>query len=79
MKRADITDIQVCEACRDCHNLPGCPFANALLAERTGAPIKVVDAAMERAMSRGLLDCGVSLRTAWLTPAGQHLLDEVHA
>lgn len=34
-------------------------------------PEKVVLAALEREDRRGLIECGVSLRTAWLTPAGR--------
>lgn len=45
-------------------------FADAVLGRVTGAPPKVVQAAMERAADRGLIDYGVSLRSGWLTPDG---------
>lgn len=45
-----------------------------LLHESTGEPMKVCYCAMERAYNRGLIDCGVSLRGAWLTDKGQALL-----
>lgn len=45
-----------------------------LLMERTGQPMKVCYRAMERADDRGLLEYGVSLRTAWITEKGRALL-----
>jgi hypothetical protein len=64
----DITDRQVCEAVRDWKHTN--VFADELLATRTGQPLKVATSALERAERRGLIDYGVSLRTAWLTDAG---------
>lgn len=73
MARKDISDLQVLQACVDFRAAPrGAPvkFANEILAERTGQCLKVCDRAMERAERRGLIECGVSLRTAWPTDAG---------
>lgn len=72
MKRSDISDLTVCKAA-EVWNDSGL-FMDALLVNWTGAPIKVVYAAMSRAYGRGLLECGVSLRTAWLTDSGKALL-----
>ena len=44
------------------------------LASETGEPEKVCYRAMERADRRGLLDYGVSLRTAWLADKGRAVL-----
>lgn len=73
MKRADITDRMVCEACRD-RETTGMP-ADAILVQRTGAPPKVIQLAMERSHDRGLIEFGVSLRTAWVTDSGHLLLE----
>lgn len=75
MKRSDITDQQVVEACIEYRQIPfGNGFALDILVARTGAPYKVAEAAMERADDRGLIDYGVSLRTAWATEKGRALL-----
>lgn len=87
MSRKDVTDVDVVAACRDSHDdrgawvagrMPGATnvhlCADELLAARTGQPRKVCERALERACSRGLVDFGVSLRTAWPTPAGLALL-----
>lgn len=87
MATKDITDRQVCEAyakyrvaldlelalrrrgiCVDC------PYPYDLLMQVTGQCFKVCYRAMERAANRGLVECGVSLRTGWLTPKGRALL-----
>lgn len=52
-------------------------FPHVALAAQTGEPEKVCFRAMERAEARGLIECGVSLRTAWLTDAGEALLAQV--
>ncbi|AEY69526.1 hypothetical protein AH2_00015 [Burkholderia phage vB_BceS_AH2] len=49
-------------------------WLNDLLHERTGEPMKVCYCAMERAYDRGLIECGVSLRGAWLTDKGKSML-----
>jgi hypothetical protein len=46
-----------------------------LLQERTGECFKVCYRALERASKRGYLECGVSLRTSWVTTKGRQLLN----
>jgi hypothetical protein len=75
MPTRDITDQQVCEAVRE-WSLAGSRFADEILAERTGQPLKVCVRAMERADRHGLLEWGVSLRSGWLTQRGHDLLQE---
>lgn len=75
VSRKDVTDIAVVLACRDALNT-SVVFADELLAARTGQPRKVCERAMERAVRRGLIEYGVSLRTAWPTPKGMALLAE---
>lgn len=74
VKPSDITDDQVVQACIDWHGGPGDGWVTDLLVERTGATYEVVEAAMERADDRDLIDYGVSLRGAWATPEGKSLL-----
>ena len=50
-------------------------FADSVLQRSTGAPWKVVDAAMERAGDRDLIEWGVTMRSGWLTEKGKELLD----
>lgn len=76
MKRSDITDKQVLQAAVDFHSNTAGDFITDILIARTSAPLKVVYAAMERAYSRNLIECGVSLRTAWATPKGLAILNE---
>jgi phosphoheptose isomerase len=81
MKRSDITDAAIVQACLDFHafkfTVVGLPAEapDIALGTSTGAPSKVVMAAMERAYDRGLIAVGVSLRTAWPTPKGLALLE----
>lgn len=78
MSRKDVTDVMVCHAVAEYqaairagrHAL----YPYQALAAQTGQPEKVCWRAIERADQRGLLEWGVSLRTAWLTEAGQSLL-----
>jgi hypothetical protein len=74
MATKDITDEQVCRAVADARACDFTAWPYDLLADRTGQPPKVCFRAMERAYGRGLLEVGVSLRTAWLTPAGEALI-----
>jgi len=50
------------------------PFADEVLQRQTGAPWKVIYAAMERAGDRDLIEWGVSLRSGWLTRKGKELI-----
>jgi len=75
MQRKDITDKQVCIAYYEYQkDKPFKIFALDILIAMTSAPEKVAYAAMERAYERGLIECGVSLRSGWLTDKGKHLL-----
>lgn len=54
---------------------PGEPeFADGVLERETGAPPKVVYAALERAANRDLIEYGVSVRSGWLTDKGKALI-----
>lgn len=64
----------VVRACADQHDGVSATSALATLMQQTGAPEKVVLAAMERAYGRGLIECGVSLGTAWPTSSGREML-----
>lgn len=77
MKRSDITDRQVVEACKRYREQPLSSFiimADDMLQQMTGAPIKVCHAAMERAYDRGFIEWGVSVRSCYPTAAGLALL-----
>lgn len=73
MSTKDISDLQVLEACRDwpLHR----HFADTLLAVRTTQHPRVAFRALERAHARGLIEWGVSIRTAWPTPEGRAMLE----
>ena len=73
IKRADITDEMVCRAYAE-RDRGRDDFADVILAEMSGAPLKVCWSAMERAEDHGLLECGVSLRSGWLTNKGRELV-----
>lgn len=51
------------------------PFVNEILQQLTGEPIKVCDVAMRRAWTRGFIDWGVSMRTAFPTEEGLAMLE----
>jgi len=70
----DITDEQVLRAVIKSRETDFTPWPYEILEAETGQPEKVCYRAMERADRRGLLEYGVSLRTAWLTDKGKALL-----
>ena len=74
MARKNITDLQVLLALEKWKQDNRGPWAYETLAAETGECEKVCYRAMERAYDRGLLDYGVSLRTAWITQKGHDLL-----
>lgn len=76
MATRDVSDRQICEAVQEVKVGASDHSTLELLSKRTGQCEKVCFRAMERAYGRGLLDYGVSLGTAWLTPAGEKLLGE---
>ena len=75
MKRSDIPTIAVLKACDSFHN-GNAPAPLEALMDEFGAPENVVYAAMEREDDKGLIDYGVSLRTAFLTKKGYDYLEE---
>ncbi|MDX3343431.1 hypothetical protein PV409_36340 [Streptomyces sp. ME02-6979.5a] len=82
-KRSDITTRAVLQAIHDHRGRPRTPgtYRGALLGAWwtlcTVYPEKVVTAAYEREDDRGYLECGVSLRTSWLTDKGRARLVEL--
>lgn len=75
-KRSDITTLALLQAIHDHRTRPVPPgkyrweMPGAWWTLCTVYPEKVVTAAYEREDDRGYLDCGVSLRTSWLTDKG---------
>jgi hypothetical protein len=61
-KCSDIPDSTILEACRAFHEGMTDDTPDESLADRW--PVKVILAKMERMEARGLLECGVSIRTA---------------
>lgn len=75
IKRKDIPTKSVLIACHEFHkNKEDAPWRQ--LVKKFNAPEKVVYAAMERDYDKGLLEYGVSLRTAWVTDEGYKWLQE---
>lgn len=73
MKRKDISTKDVLIACHKFHNGDEkAPWQ--ILMDEFNAPEKVVYAAMKRDEKKGLIDYGVSLRTAWVTTEGYEFL-----
>lgn len=75
MATKDISDLQVVQAFDAATGIAGV-FADSILEERTRQPAKVCYGAMERAYRHGLIECGVTLRSGWLTPKGEALLEQ---
>lgn len=73
MATKDISDVLVCTAILSYRN-EGLPFADERLRAMTGEAPKVCHAALERACDRGLIECGVSVRSGWLTEKGEAFL-----
>lgn len=73
MATKDISDKQVCEAYEQSKNPPHM-WPHSILMKTTGQPEKVCWRAMERAYDRDYIECGVSLRSGWLTGKGKLLL-----
>jgi hypothetical protein len=71
-----VTDLQVVEGCYRAHLcIPGNDHGSwAMIMIATGAREKVVYAAMDRAHKKGLIEYGISLRTAWPSKTGLELL-----
>ena len=75
MSTKDISDIEVIRAVIASKNVTGV-WPYHVLMGRTKEPEKVCLAAMERAVNRGYLEYGVSLRSAWVSSAGLALLKQ---
>lgn len=69
-KRSDLDTTTVLRAVAEHGQIVG----HTALCERF--PVKVVDAAFEREVGMGRLNYGVTLRSAWLEPAGLRWLRE---
>lgn len=78
MATKDITDSQVCLAFKQysTHGAREGKYPYHYLMEWTKECEKVCVRAMERAENRGYVDCGVSLRTGWLTEKGKELIGD---
>jgi hypothetical protein len=76
MSTKDVTDLMVCRTVMAFHedDMRG-PWPYETLCTQTGEPKKVCYQAMKRAVKRGLLDYGMSVRAAWLTDAGFELVN----
>ncbi len=77
MATKDITDLQVVKAYQDSKVAHCDQWPYDLLEQRTGRSIKECYSAMERAYRRGFIECGVSLRSGWLTAKGIDLYNGV--
>ena len=73
-KRSDIPTRTVLRAFKF-----GRPRVDRFLAHVTGAPEKVVWAAMQRESGRGFVDYGTRLSGGWLTPEGEAELLRIEA
>lgn len=76
MARKDITDLQVLKAYQESKRINMDKWPYEILMEWTGEPEKVCYRAMERAENRGLIDCGITLRSGWITDKGKELLED---
>ncbi|WP_184256359.1 hypothetical protein [Rhodopseudomonas rhenobacensis] len=74
MARKDVPDDLVCLAVAVSKSINMTKWPPEILSEFTGQPIKVCYSAMERSYDHGLIECGVSLRSGWLTDKGKALL-----
>ena len=74
MKRSEISDELVISCCWESKKPMYGMNSLEMLMNVSGYPEKVCFAAMERAESRGYIESGISLRTAWVTEKGQQLM-----
>jgi len=66
MATKDVTDDMVLKAVEQSRSNGFKPLPYEILSRQTGECEKVCFRAMERAAKRGLIEYGVSLRTAWV-------------
>ena len=72
-KREHISDVDVCLAVAKYQKTLG-DFPYQTLARQFSCSEKLAYSACERTADRGLIECGVSLRTGWLTETGKELI-----
>lgn len=75
MATKDISDYDCCVAASFGFADGGRIRTGDALVYRTGQPEKVCQRALERAISRGYLDCGINEWNAFLVPKGRELLE----
>lgn len=77
MARKHVPDRLVCETAVEMHFDTDLPRANLIerLMAKTGECEKVCYSAAYRSAGRGLIDYGVSVRQAWVTPEGEALIE----
>lgn len=73
MARKDVPTILVLKAYEEYQKYRN-EFPYEILSKWTGQPEKVCYRAMERDCAKGYIECGVSLRTGWLTEEGKEFL-----
>ena len=71
-----VSDKEVCLAYKNSCEMNHEKWPYEILAEKFGLPEKVCYRACQRAETRGYIDCGISLRSGWLTESGEKLLKE---
>ncbi len=76
MATKDISDYDCCVAASISFGAGGSVRTGDALVYRTGQHEKVCERAIERAVRRGYLDCGINEWNAFLTDKGRSLLDE---
>ena len=76
MKRSDISTLTVLMGCKAAHTTYECMSYEAIN-NICPAADKVIYAAMGREVDKGLIDYGVSLRTAFLTADGETMLNKL--
>jgi xanthine dehydrogenase molybdopterin-binding subunit B len=84
MKTKDITDFMVCQAVKEVHlqkTAVGFRFSRAveILKDQTGAPRKVCESAVNKSISKGLVESGIIFSIGWLTNEGiEYLESKLH-
>lgn len=73
--RKDIPTIEVLKACDSFHSGDN-KNGLEILREKFKCPEKIAFAAIERDLGKGLLNYGVSIRTAWVTDKGKEVIKE---
>lgn len=79
MHTRDIPTALILAAARAFHEGQGPNIEKAIFLSFPYCPPKVARAAIDREYKRGLLECGVSDRTGWLTDKGRARLAEIES